>query len=680
MVVENATLSEILQTIAHHPFSIFGFGSWSEGTTTLGLRSDEDTAVVLPYFHVSTKVAAGPFLSSFLLVIGENPGYAKLHLVDKGILSPEILASLTCWLSVDKNNRCCLVQTFDLPGVDCKEGPAFHIKGNEKVLSSDVVIALSCAEWPDFAQKWLSRKRIYGWPSEELLAQCKSLGFIVVSASHPASDEKQFQWRISFPHQERLLVTQFNSVQLKCYILLKIINKELIKQYIKEETLTSYHLKTCMLYILENTPSDLWVSENLVGCIIMCFRQIRVWIKEDNIPNYFVPEENMLDRITKSKLKVELARKIDGILNSGMGDVLCNLKCDFINLHLDKFTNVPILHLQEYGLKMRSIMSSIQNLSESQNVKRFHCVHQPYVNSLRVQRTDRLKYLNQKLTRTIFQMVEAKGITTHTEVETRKATSLLLPCLKLSLVSCRIVQMIDRTSDMEHFIRICTSVTELDPLDTSGKLKQASALSTLGFHRSSLYSLSSLTISAKFSLCFCGVRVRLVPDLSVLLRATNYRDDVTVFDLLRDVLQPCVRFFLHEQKITPLAINYEMLRSYVPSVDQFGRIIQLLSFYEWGAVDGHFLRRFLQYLNHTALGQKSHAIRNVKIMVKLLNSKTVCHRETCLNLLGYVHIERGEIKQAVQCFQKSLQTDRICNAAFWHMCFLINEIINKRKT
>lgn len=85
--------------------------------------------------------------------------------------------------------------------------------------------------------------------------QC--LGFLVVSASHPESDEKEFQCRISFPEQERLLVTQFNSVQLMCYILLKIIKNEVVKKKIKEDTLTTYHCKTCMLYMLETTPREL---------------------------------------------------------------------------------------------------------------------------------------------------------------------------------------------------------------------------------------------------------------------------------------------------------------------------------------------------------------------------------------------------------------------------------------
>ena len=175
--------------------------------------------------------------------------------------------------------------------------------------------------------------------------------------------------------------------------------------------------------------------------------------------------------------------------------------------------------------------------------------------------------------------------------------------------------MIDRTLDMERCIRISTSLSDLDHLNTSGKLKQASALSTMGYHRCALDALSTFTLLGKFSFCCCRVHVRHVPDSPVLAQATNYRDDITAVDLLRAILQPCVHFFLHEQQITPVALNYEMLRTYVPSVDHLGKIIQLPYFYEWGVVDGHFLQRLLQYLNRTALGQTSHATKNVKIMI-----------------------------------------------------------------
>ena len=278
---------------------MYVFGSQYEATFTEGLRPDTDVALLLPRMPVITDIPNCPSSNSYLLVPDEQPGYVRLQLVHNGAVQwercPELKLHIKYHpLSVDMNNRVCLVQNSKgLMSTEMhrKEGPAIHMDAGKNRSSSDTVVALACKDWPDCAQEWLSRRRIHGVPSKELIKQCKSLGFILVSTCHPASDEKQFQWRISFSHQERLLVTQFNSVQLKCYILLKIIKKELIQQYIKEDTLTSYHLKTCMLYIMENTTSELWVPENLVGCLIMCLRQIHLWIRDETIPNYFNPRK-----------------------------------------------------------------------------------------------------------------------------------------------------------------------------------------------------------------------------------------------------------------------------------------------------------------------------------------------------------------------------------------------------
>lgn len=92
---------------------------------------------------------------------------------------------------------------------------------------------------------------------------------------------------------------------------------------------------------------------------------------------------------------------------------------------------------------------------------------------------------------------------------------------------------------------------------------------------------------------------------------------------------------------------------------------------KWGVVDGNFQVHFLLYLNHRALGQNSQATKDVKKMILLLNKPHVNHRETCLNLLGWIHKKRGDIPWAVLCFRKSLERRSAYNAAFWHLCFLI---------
>ena len=685
--METAISREILNTIAVAPLSQYVFGSAYEGTSTKGLQPDIDVAVILPDMPVITDIANCPSYNSYLLVPDKQPGYVRLQLVHNGDVQwercPELKLHTYHHLSVDINRRVCLVQNSGSEGLTLtelhrKEGPAIHIDAKKGIASSDFVYALSCSDWPECARKWLSRRRIYGWPSKELIKQCKSLGFIVVSACHPASDEKQFQWRISFSHQERLLVTQFNSVQLKCYILLKIIKKELIKQYIKEDTLTSYHLKTCILHIMENTPRELWVPENLVGCLIMCLRQIHLWIRDEKIPNYFIPGENMLDRITKPELRQKLAARIDWILNCDIGDVLCNLQTDNIGFYLRTFPirrRDPLLRL---FVRVESLRDLLIYTSRAHFQITFRCVYQPYIKCLRDDRDSRIKHMKEALVHRISYLSGNRRITIHTEEETQRAVSVILTFLHLSLLSCDIVQRKVKPTEAVQYILKDNAWSRADPIYSSAKLKQASALLMLGYQQLSLDVLSSFTITEKLCLCHCyHPKIIYCPDLDLLVQATQDRQDITTIELLRDYIQPCVHFFPHEQQITPVAINYEMIRSYVTPFKLLQEQFFRPEWYVWGVVDGHFLKLFLLYLNHRALGQNSQATVDVKKMIRLLlNSKTVCHRETCLNLLGYVHKDRGEINRAVQCFIKSLETNPLCNAAYWHLCFLICKTIN----
>ena len=286
--------------------------------------------------------------------------------------------------------------------------------------------------------------------------------------------------------------------------------------------------------------------------------------------------------------------------------------------------------------------------------------------------------MKEALVHTISDLSGTRRITIHTEEETRRALSLILPFLHLSLLSCEIVQRIDKPTEAVQYILKDNAWSLADPINSSGKLKQASALLMLGSQQLSLGVLSSFTITEKLCLCFCyHPKIVYSPDIDLLVQATKDRQDITAIELLRDYSQPCVHFFPYEQQITPVAINYEMIRSYVTPFKLLEEQFDHPWWYMWGVVDGHFLQLFLLYLNHRDLGQNSQATVDVKKMIRLLNSKTVCHRETCLNLLGYVHTYRGEINRAVQCFIKSLETNPLCNAAYWHLCFLICKTINK---
>ena len=225
--------------------------------------------------------------------------------------------------------------------------------------------------------------------------------------------------------------------------------------------------------------------------------------------------------------------------------------------------------------------------------------------------------------------------------------------------------------DGDKELRATLESAQWDELDVTGfsKLKHASIYLAWKDNATSLRILLRAEQSIEVSSCRCDLAYHVFARVAKPLTDTEYGLKEAVVNFLRNIVLPCVSFLPCEQLITPCAVRYEMIRRFgVPTADR-----DLFSFYwfDWGIVNGRFLTIFLLYLNHKALGEKSDARKCVIKMILLLNKETVCHRETCLNLLGWVHRERREVGRAVQCFIKSLKERPDYNAAYWHLCFLI---------
>ncbi|KAL3857158.1 hypothetical protein ACJMK2_011853 [Sinanodonta woodiana] len=100
-----------------------------------------------------------------------------------------------------------------------------------------------------------------------------------------------------------------------------MINKCFIQPVVDDDVLSSYHCKTCMFYLIENTPTSMWQPDNLVQCVDLCLRLLYKWIESAICPNYFIPEENMFDC------------KVYGHVQGQLLDILSNLllqKCRYL--------------------------------------------------------------------------------------------------------------------------------------------------------------------------------------------------------------------------------------------------------------------------------------------------------------------------------------------------------------
>ena len=165
---------------------------------------------------------------------------------------------------------------------------------------NDNVYAFQCPTWPVVANEWLLRKRRFSWPNIRCISYIKSTGCQYVPVGEYNSPFKSLEWRLSFVLAERCLVLTFSHVQFKVYGVMKYIKKLISNKYRNDTTgddiVTSYHIKTIMFWIVENTPRYIWTNDNLIFCIGMCVLWLRSFLNNNLIPHYFIPTCNLLKK------------------------------------------------------------------------------------------------------------------------------------------------------------------------------------------------------------------------------------------------------------------------------------------------------------------------------------------------------------------------------------------------
>ena len=367
----------------------------------------------------------------------------------------------------------------------------------------------------------------------------------------------------------------FNNVQMKCYVLLKLIKNEIINKEIGEETLTSYHCKTCMFYMLENTSEDVWISENLASCLLMCLRQLRLWAMNGNCPNYFIPGENMFNRITSEDSKLKLFELLDIILNSDMESLIMRITADEIGKRIRTYgQSQPTVDttVNLHCCRTHAVLNVTIAIARSHN----DILYEQYSNNLEI--------FNENIRKLFNNLWQNISYTDHT-TEERTAKSLITPFLQLTLLTNSSVMQL-RDGDEE--LRTTLESEQWDELDVTGisKLKQASIYLALNESVISLILLLRATQGRKFSFCSCDPQIQVTPLMDVHLIVAEYDLKDAVVNLLRKTLLPCVSFLPCEELITPCAIRYEMIRCFgMPSAD---RAIGNFFWFNWGIVDGRF--------------------------------------------------------------------------------------------
>ncbi|XP_065926125.1 cyclic GMP-AMP synthase-like receptor 1 [Magallana gigas] len=257
-------------------------------------------------------------------------GYAKLELITVKVPSKLHLAvkfedrlflsglkTLSSLMRINRKLLGFIREEEVLGGVQFeRHGPASSVtieSKEEGYAKRDLVYGHRCQFWPKCAQNWITRRR--NWPENADVINAAKLGCHLVPTGFPGSKTEELEWRYSFVKPERHIMWFFNDCQRKCFALLKILNKENLASHFDTEVLTSYHFKTTLLWVLEETDDPDWSDKDLLKHVKTCLVKLMTFIKSRHCPHYFIEHANLFDReIFKDETCGKLSKILDSVL------------------------------------------------------------------------------------------------------------------------------------------------------------------------------------------------------------------------------------------------------------------------------------------------------------------------------------------------------------------------------
>ncbi|XP_045181565.2 uncharacterized protein LOC123540538 [Mercenaria mercenaria] len=288
-------LRESVTTLGHRLGGVqqtnYIFGSQSEASTTYGLRSDSDNLICLDSWKAVTDLKdckPGEVNNLIIDDMSTPPGYCLLL---------RMQGDVPLNLQEHKTSKTFLWQ----PNDDYKHelhGPAISVKGRNGYDDQDYVYAFHCQTWPLSAREWLTDKGRGKWPTKEMKSFAEKSGCFLVGVGSKDSAMEEYEWRISMSQAERSLMFSLNITQIRCYVLMKMVNKTFINP-IGDGIITSYMCKTVLFHCIKHSYSNLWQESKLLYCLTLCLSALQYCVLIGNCPHFIIHENNLMEgRIT----------------------------------------------------------------------------------------------------------------------------------------------------------------------------------------------------------------------------------------------------------------------------------------------------------------------------------------------------------------------------------------------
>ncbi|KAL5007368.1 hypothetical protein ScPMuIL_016174 [Solemya velum] len=636
-------ISRLTSCMGYSKIPMFVTGSRAEGLGLSILGSDTDIMTSIETMRVINSPAdwevRPDMLTVYVDTVGVHSGYCRLKPMNNDeptftqdfdrmervkILDGEIFLDNNRW-------------KYGLIFPHSKSGPAETIHLNVDAGDFDKLTCFN-APWPPSAKEWLHRIRPSNYPPPDLIASTAKAGIHIVPTGHKASPYRDIEWRFSFSSAELYLVHRWPNTASKCYILLKLLKNEIGNEMPSlGKTLCSYHLKTLMFWIVEETGIKFWSEHSLVDCLLFALRRLLEWIENGYIPHYFFRDNNLFESETGTRKQMDLIRVLRKLVAEGYHCILQNAsfrKWSRMN-GMDLFEKQSVVAHRRSELQTffaRSIQLSLDDIIErvhSKNILDYLHNIDEILNKLSAMIINH----DQDLSKTLCYMIDFLRGSCATRILSfiRHSHMSNLSCFAISR---KIKQMLKESSN-NRFVQTKLAIFYFQ----SGKYRRASEL---------LQVLAGNINIKTMKICEFGVYFTSLEQTCTLASIESH------FDAFSSIATE--HYFLKSEiHATPLALRYDMFKT-TRTPENFHQCLQRRR-QDTAMVDPDVLVYYLQYLCYKQLGKDNHsdvAFDNLKWIVK---DRCVLYRETALNLLGQCYLDRGDFRRATACFVKSLQIE-----------------------
>lgn len=149
-------------------------------------------------------------------------------------------------------------------------------------------IGVRCFTFP-FYHRW-KKERQSGFPSHNVISSIVEEGCTLIPKSHPKSICPEIEWKFDFSMAEHIISKSLTNAQRHGFFVLKIMLDNIVHHL----PFKTKHLKSVFLMACEEIPPNAWVK-NFGGCVLYVLDSLVTCLKERFLPNYFIPENNLLD-------------------------------------------------------------------------------------------------------------------------------------------------------------------------------------------------------------------------------------------------------------------------------------------------------------------------------------------------------------------------------------------------